>query len=415
MSSPFRGALSGVRGRVTFAVLAVTAVLYSLLGTVGFIAVANGGRDAIHDRINSVLDDLQAGVRGGSGAVRFDTADGVHVEVVDPALSELAVPADSVVVRRTVDVGGRDVELVGWASQARLNESLRSLHRGLWVAIPLAAIVSALMAGIATRRALRPVGQITELAASIDGTVSSQRVPEADTDDEVHHLAITLNSMLDRLAEAAAAHRQFTSDAAHELRTPLMALQGELELVATHGAERDDEFVVRLQALAQRLGERIDDLVVLSTLDEGRPVRVARGSLRAVVCAEAQMLSPAPTVTGNEGTAEFDNTLVARAVRNLLANARRHAVDTVAATVEARDGRVWVHVDDDGPGIPVAERVDVFRRFFRLDEARSTDRGGAGLGLAIVASVADAHGGGVQVDDSPLGGARFTLWLPLPG
>ncbi len=410
------GALRGVRGRVTFTVLAVTAVVYSLLGTIGFVAVANSGRDAIRERIDAVLDELEATVRSQPGVVQFDTADGVHVELAaDPTASVSPAPPGTVEVWRHVTVDGTDVALVGWASEARLTESLRSLYRGLWIAIPLAALVSALMAGLATRRALRPVGQITSLAASIDGTVSSRRVPEGDTDDEVHHLAVTLNSMLDRIADTAGAQRRFTSDAAHELRTPLMALQGELELVADHGAAPDDEFVGRLRALAGRLGERIDDLVLLSTLDEGRPAQVAAVALREVVAGEADLLAPPPVVAGDEGVTEMDAALVARAVRNLLANARRHAAGTVTATVEEGDARVWLHVDDDGPGIPEADRPDVFRRFSRLDEARSTDRGGAGLGLAIVASVAEAHAGGVEVTESPLGGARLSLWLPRVG
>ena len=411
--SATRGAFTGVRGRVTFAVLAVTAVLYSLLGTIGFITVANGGRDAIRERIGDVLDELEIALRSGQAVVQFDTADGVHVEVAAPGTSTSGAPPGSLEVQRATDVRGRTVQLVGWASEARLTESLRSLYRGLWIAIPLAALVSAAMAGLATRRALRPVGEITALAASIDGAVSTQRVPVADTDDEVHHLAVTLNRMLDRIAATASAQQRFTSDAAHELRTPLMALQGELELVADHGAAPDDEFVARLRALAGRLGERIDDLVLLSTLDEGRPARVARGSLRDVVRAEAELLSPAPTVEGAEGNTEFDAALVGRAVRNLLANAQRHAAGTVAATVDERDGRVWLHVDDDGTGIPAADRPHVFQRFSRLDEARTSDRGGAGLGLAIVASVAEAHAGGVEVADGPLGGARLSLWLPL--
>ena len=110
----------------------------------------------------------------------------------------------------------------------------------------------------------------------------------------------------------------------------------------------------------------------------------------------------------------LDRALVARAVRNLLANARRHAAERVVATVETAGDRVWLHVDDDGPGIDPTVAPTVFGRFARLDEARTTDRGGAGLGLAIVASVAEAHHGGVDVTGSPLGGARLSLWLPLP-
>jgi signal transduction histidine kinase len=94
-----------------------------------------------------------------------------------------------------------------------------------------------------------------------------------------------------------------------------------------------------------------------------------------------------------------------------VANARRHA-SSVTVTVEHHADRAWVHVDDDGPGIPVAMRDAVFQRFARLDEGRSADRGGAGLGLAIVAGVAEAHGGGAVAADAPTGGARVSLWLP---
>lgn len=100
-------------------------------------------------------------------------------------------------------------------------------------------------------------------------------------------------------------------------------------------------------------------------------------------------------------------------MRNLIANARRHATSTVTVSV-VRDGdRTWVHVDDDGPGIPAELRNAVFERFARLDEARSSDRGGAGLGLAIVAGVAAAHDGGVAAGATPTRGARVSLWLPV--
>jgi two-component system sensor histidine kinase BaeS len=89
------------------------------------------------------------------------------------------------------------------------------------------------------------------------------------------------------------------------------------------------------------------------------------------------------------------------------------AVDQVIATIEADRDRVWVHVDDDGPGVDPSVRAEMFRRFARLDEARSIDRGGAGLGLAIVASVATTHGGAASANDSPLGGARLSLWFPM--
>jgi signal transduction histidine kinase len=144
-------------------------------------------------------------------------------------------------------------------------------------------------------------------------------------------------------------------------------------------------------------------------LDEGRPLRLEPVDVLDLVRAEASPL-PAITVIGVGAVVSADRSLVARAVRNLLANASRHAVGAVRVSVAAGDGRVSVDVDDDGPGID--PNIDVFARFTRLDEARSTDSGGSGLGLAIVASVAAAHGGGVALERSALGGARVSIWFP---
>lgn len=408
-----RNLLAGVRGRVTFTVLVVTAVLYSVLGTIGFVQIANSGRDTIHERIEEVLDDLENGIRTGSGTVNLRTADGVDARVVAGQDSVPPVKSDELQVVRTVDVQGSTLTLVGTSSQARLTDSLRSLYRGLWIAIPLAAVVSALMAGLATRRALQPVGAITDLAATVGASMNGARVPVPDTGDEIESLATTVNEMLDRIEDGRAAQRQFTSDAAHELRTPLMALQAELELVSTQNAPVDGALLERLDALCRRLGDRIDDLVLLSTLDEARPLAVAPSDLLTIVREEAAVVAPDATVGGAEVEVVLDRELMARAVRNLLVNARRHANRQVTATVELDDRKVWLHVDDDGPGADPSLRDEMFRRFTRLDEARTADRGGSGLGLAILSSVAAAHGGGVDLARSPLGGARLSLWLPV--
>ena len=409
--------LSGVRGRVVLTVLVVTACLYSLLGTIGFLYIADGGRDSIRERVSGVVDQLEAGLRAGTGAVSLFTPDGVEAVAVDPRAPSPPFPSDDVKVTRTITIGSQTYLLVGHASQVPLTDSLRSLHTGLWIGVPLAVLVTALVAGLATRRALRPVSVITEQAAAIDAHDVSTRVPVPDTDDEVEHLARTVNEMLDRIAAGQQAQRQFTSDAAHELRTPLMALLGEIELARRSSAPPDPELLARLDDLAQRLARRVDDLVLLSTLDEQPPLERRPTDLLDVVRTEAAAMAvgdaaPAIAVVGHETTAVVDERLVSRAVRNLLSNACRHASGTVRAEVGTSDDRVWIHVDDDGPGIPAAERELVLRRFGRLDEARQVDSGGAGLGLAIAASVAQAHGGDVVVSDADLGGARISLWVP---
>lgn len=408
-----RNPLTGIRGRVTFTVLAVTAVLYSLLGTIGFLSIADNGRAAIRERIDEVLDQLESAVRLGSGAITLSTADGVETFVSTDAGSPQAEPG-TVTVTRLVEVRDTTVVLVGRSSEARLTDSLRSLYRGLWIAIPLASLVSAALAGVATARALRPVGSITSLVDTIGASGAHDRVSVPDTGDEIERLATTFNQMLDRLDAGRLTQRQFTSDAAHELRTPLMAIQGELELITSGAQQPDDSTVSRLTTLTDRLRERIDDLVTLSTLDEQRPLVRSTFDLDDLVRTETAELVPTARLSGHPSHVIADRALVTRAVRNLLANAARHTRTTVAVTIERTPARTWLHVDDDGPGIPPTSADIVFGRFTRLDESRDTADGGSGLGLAIVASVAEAHSGGVVATTSPLGGARLSLWLPNP-
>ena len=408
--------LSGVRGRVVLTVLVVTACLYSLLGSIGFLYIADSGRHAIRDRVSEVVDQLEAGLRSGSGAVRITTPDGVEAIAVQPGSNPL-IATDDISVRRTVKIGASSFELVGHASQARLTDSLRSLYRGLWFGVPLGVILTAFIAGLATRRALRPVSVITDLAAAIDAGDSAMRVPVPDTDDEIQHLAHTVNEMLDRIAAGRAAQRQFTSDAAHELRTPLMALQGEIELAVRSPQSADEAFLHRLSALGDRLAQRVDDLVLLSTLDEQPPLDLRAIDVVDIVRGEAATMpagdaGPTIEIVGDVTQAIVDERLMARAVRNLMANACRHANHAVRVEVATFDGDIWIHVDDDGPGIAAEDREVIVRRFGRLDQARHADIGGAGLGLAIVASVARAHHGDVVVADSSLGGARISLRLP---
>jgi signal transduction histidine kinase len=409
--------LSGVRGRVILTVLVVTAFLYSLLGSVGFLYIADSGRSSIRERVANVVEQLETGLRNGTGAVSITTPDGVEAVAVPRGTKPFA-GSDDIIVRRTVTIGSTSYDLVGHASQARLTDSLRSLYRGLWFGVPLGVVVTAAIAGLATRRALRPVSVITDLAESIDARDNSMRVPIPDTDDEIEHLARTVNEMLDRIAAGRSAQRQFTSDAAHELRTPLMALQGEIELAISNPGGADIAFLHRLEGLADRLARRVDDLVLLSTLDEEPPLDLRHVDVTGIVRTEAATMptgvdAPSVDVVGETATAMVDERLIARAVRNLMANACRHARQTVRAETLISGETIWVHVDDDGPGVAEVDRQAILRRFGRLDQARNSDSGGAGLGLAIVSSVARAHGGEVVVGDSALGGARISMSFPV--
>lgn len=403
--------LGGVRGRVTLTVLCVTAVLYSVLAVLLFLVVVDNGRGAIERRVVDVMDRMEADLRAGNSTVRTETPDGIVATLFRPE-DVPAVRSGQLVVRRPLVLTSGDAVLVGTGSVAALNDSLRPLHRALWIGVPLASLFTALVAGAATRRALRPVDAIRSLASTV-GPDAADRVPVPSTGDEIERLAVTVNEMLDRIADGHRSMRRFTSDAAHELRTPLMALQGELELSAR--GLGDDEATARMQRQADRLAGLVDGLVLLSTLDEGRPVGRSAVELAELARLEADMVAPGAEVNGGPAEVDGDAALLGRSLRNLLANARRHAASRVVVSVEREGDMVAVHVDDDGPGIADADAAHVFERFHRLDEARSSDAGGAGLGLAIVDAVARSHGGEVSVTRSTLGGARFSLRLPAAG
>jgi len=220
--------------------------------------------------------------------------------------------------------------------------------------------------------------------------------------------------MLDRIAAADRSQRQFSSDAAHELRTPLMALQCELELVDETGEPADSASIQRMRANAGRIGERVDELLLLSTLDEGRPLRRETIALVELIKEETELVAREITVTSlvADDRVDIDVGLFRRLLRNLLVNAERHAQSSVEVAVSGDDQQVVLWVDDDGPGVAPEHRDRILARFGRADEARAASEGGAGLGLAIVASIARAHEGAVTVEESPRGGARFEVVIP---
>ncbi|MFJ5228575.1 ATP-binding protein [Kitasatospora sp. NPDC088391] len=270
-----------------------------------------------------------------------------------------------------------------------------------------------------TGRALRPVEAIRSRVAAIGDRELDRRVPEPAGDDEIARLARTMNAMLDRLEAAGVRQRRFIADASHELRSPLAVLRTQLDVAHTHpdpevraamveGARQDTE---RLQSLAAdllllvRLDVTGDDgpRTAVDLAELARTAAGARGPLPVAVTGPAAL-----TVTGNP-------LRLGRLLTNLLDNARRHARSRIEVRFAAEDGRAVLEVADDGPGIAPADRERIFERFTRLDDARSRDDGGTGLGLPIARDIAALHGGTLTVEDVPggPGGATFRLVLPL--
>ncbi|MFI7318536.1 ATP-binding protein [Streptomyces venezuelae] len=283
------------------------------------------------------------------------------------------------------------------------------------IGFPLLLAVVAGVTWLVTRRALRPVAAITaEMSAITASEDLARRVPEPDTHDEIARLARTTNETLTALQTSVERQRRFVADASHELRSPIASLRTQLEVGAAHpelldvdGAVED---TVRLQELAA-------DLLLLARLDAGEKPGAGRVDLAAFAREElSQRTRDHVEVHADLKSAEVAGSRgqLARVLGNLLNNAQRHARSRVTVTTRSDGAWAVLEVADDGSGVPEGERERIFERFVRLDDARTRDEGGAGLGLAIARDVAVRHGGTLVVREAPSGGALFELRLPSP-
>ncbi|MCB1001701.1 MAG: HAMP domain-containing histidine kinase [Acidimicrobiales bacterium] len=293
----------------------------------------------------------------------------------------------------------------------------------------LGAAVVALAARWAVGRSLRAVDLMRREVDEITAADLSRRVPVPSSGDELEQLARSFNATIERLERGVGAQRRFVNDAAHELRSPLTGVRAVLEVAQ----RRPDQMAVSVDAAVEqvdRAARLVDDLLVLARHDgAATPPRRRVVDLDDLVRSEARALADrSPGVTVDRSQVQpvqtsLDDVAIARVVQNLLDNAAAHAAATVRVSlgvvpVGDAAGRSVLHwelrVDDDGRGVPVADRERVFERFARLDDARSRERGGTGLGLAIVRELVAEHGGTVAVGDADLGGASFVVRVPLP-
>ncbi|MEM9039319.1 MAG: ATP-binding protein [Actinomycetota bacterium] len=318
---------------------------------------------------------------------------------------------------RTV-VGVREVDGVDFLvsdDAGAVDRTVDTVRRLLWLAAPALVLLIGGVAWLLTGRALRPVRSITEQAATISGGTLDTRVPVPATGDEIATLATTVNGMLDRLETDDRRRRQFVSDASHELRTPVAVLRSEAEVALRHPeSTRVDELADSVAAESARMSVVIDDLLALARQDEGIRRALVDVDLDDLLLADAARSRRVPVTTPGVSAARVhgDPGELARMIGHLLDNAARHAETSVVVTLSTAGGTARLIVDDDGPGVPPDRREQIFERFARLDDARTRDRGGAGLGLAVVRGIAERHGGSVSVDRAPLGGARFVVTLP---
>ena len=315
---------------------------------------------------------------------------------------------------------------------ASLGEVSSAISTARWTVllVGLGALgLLAVLVSLIGRSVVRPLEEMIDSADAISEGQLDRRVPDGQADSESQRLAAALNAMLDRLstsfAEQQATERElrdFVSDAAHELRTPLATVQASAEILAQVALEPDDVVVVarRVHTQSRRMAHLVDDLVLLARLQQGAQLDLAAVDLVEVATGavdRATARQPGwPTVLDTDGgpvVVMADRTRLEQVLDDLLDNVAVHTPAGTTATVVVRsvDGQAVVEVADDGPGLPAVELARACERLYRGSDARTTGRPGSGLGLAIVRGVAEAHGGRLQLRAAD--GFEAELRLPL--
>lgn len=302
-------------------------------------------------------------------------------------------------------------------SEVDVEDSVEALTTTLALGVPVVALLMAGTTWILVGRTLRPVDDIRRRVGEIGADELAKRVPEPGTDDEVDHLARTMNRMLDRLQGAAEREQRFVSDSSHELRSPLTRMRVALEVDRDHPGTADPA-ATSASLLEEVIGMEhlVEDLLQLAAGDasagQHRPV-----DLDHLLLAEVQVTSGTTDLAIEHADVDAvqvsgDARALGRVIGNLLDNAVRHASSTITVSLREADGDAVLTVADDGPGIHPDDRDRVFERFVRLDESRTASAGGTGLGLAIVRSIVTRHDGTISVADRPGDGAALTVRLP---
>ncbi len=349
----------------------------------------------------------------------------LRVDTLAGSLREISSDGRRFLVK--IDQAQDGLQIVAGADVAFIERSQASLAGLVAIAGVLAALLSMTGGWWLAGRTLRPVAAMTVEAAAIGASDLDRRLPEPTRPDELGMLALTLNGMLERIGDAVKRQRAFVAAASHDLRTPLTALQTELELADRPDAG-PDELRAALHAArddATRLGELAGDLLQLATVSgEGRQLVLTTVDLADLVETVLRRVAPVAEHAGVRIRSEVEHRIVRldrvrieQALANLLVNAVTYSssggkVDIGSAS-DAGDARViTIEVLDRGPGLPAAEREAIFEPFRRGAGARGH---GAGLGLATVRAAVEAHGGKVTAEDRPGGGCLFRVRLPAAG
>ncbi len=329
-------------------------------------------------------------------------------------------------------VQGRRVLIRIAYSTELLRRRMIELLAVLMLVLPLAIVAAGFAGYRVAGKALNPLTVMASLTEQITATRLSSRIPVENPNDEFGHMARVLNGLLERLEESFQKLQRFTSDVSHELRTPLTSIRsvGEVGLQQSHSFEEYKDIIGSMLEEVARLTAMIDTLLTIAHADSGRielnrtvfPVMDIVEESVGIVGVLAEDKKQSISVTGDAGlSVSADRGFLRMAVINLLDNAVKYSPPGSAIRIDLKPSNegissrryVKLAIEDEGPGIPTNETHRVFDRFYRLDEGRTRDAGGAGLGLAIAKWSVEAHGGEILLDSAPGKGSVFTIRLPV--
>ncbi|HXG61196.1 MAG TPA: ATP-binding protein [Planctomycetota bacterium] len=390
------------------------------------------GARLLEERLAEELDELGRGVHADLGEVLdpFLQAAGGWAEIRDGSgnvVYRSEGPAENLRERsfEATDPRGGPPWRVRFALPMDPYERpLAQLRLFYLVFFPATLAVAGLAGFFFVKRALAPVETLRRCAERISRANLSERVPEPETEGELRDLARTLNEMLERLERAMEDLRSFAADAAHELRTPLANLRAELE-TALQDRRPPDEYERILGSVSEevaRMNRIVGDLLALARMDLRRhalpkervPLLQLLEETRETWAPAAEARGIRIHLEGPPAEVAGDPVALRRVFMNLVENAVKYNREggRVDLRLDRADGWVRVAVRDTGLGIPPEHLPHLFRRFYRVDRARSRETGGAGLGLALCKSFVEAHEGRIRVESVPGRGSCFTVELP---
>ena len=427
----------------------LSAILLSVMIPTLYTSVASSLRQTLQANLQLIISQVFSSVESKNGHIvlnieEMDLEDGVYLYIIaqDGTLLYESKNADWLsgaqiaAGENTITANGRNwavqsqeyeidevkMTVIAASSMSYVEESLRDLVFLLLFLVPIYLGTSALGSFFLAKRAMRPIRQITQTAQAIGSGDMSNRIHDIRVRDEVGELADTFNGMLDKLEVSFQRERQFTSDASHELRTPITVISACTEDALTENEKVDNrENLETIKNEAARMTKIISQLLMLSRGYEGRynfkPDRIELCDMVESVAEELKDAADTRHINiHNDIDRKFeitaDQSLMTQLFVNLIGNAVKYGKDggNIWLNLSVREREVQIDVSDDGIGISPEDQQHVFERFYRTDKAR--DRSGSGLGLAIVKWIVELHNGQISVKSSLGHGTTFEIILP---